>query len=229
MNKAIYRLDAYLRSNPLTMYISLMAWKVVDFVRSFTAFRVFGEYGITVYTGRQGTGKTISMVRYMEHIKRKYPNCIIVSNFACKFSDQIMTSWEDFYAIRNGSQGVLFALDELQSEWNSLESKKFPVELLGEMCQQRKQRIKIVATTQVFGRMAKPLREQSYEVVTCSTYFGRLTVNHYYDAYDYERVFGSLVGEQSLKPLYTKRFVQSDDLRSAYQTTEKVQTMKKVR
>ncbi len=73
-----------------------------------------------------------------------------------------MTSWRDFMEIRNGTKGVLFLIDEIHSEYSSKSWKDFPEELLSEISQQRKQRIKIVATSQIYSRVVKQLREQAF-------------------------------------------------------------------
>ena len=46
-----------------------------------------------------------------------------------------------------------------------------------QISQQRKQRKHIIATSQVFGRMAKPLREQFSSVMLCKNYFGCVQIN----------------------------------------------------
>ena len=42
-----------------------------------------------------------------------------------------------------------------------------------------------MATSQVFTRVSKPLREQTYEVVECYTVLGRWTFQKCFDADDY--------------------------------------------
>ena len=51
------------------------------------------------------------------------------------------------------------------------------MDVMTQIAQQRKQRIHIVATCQVFGRMAKPLREQFSNVVLCKSYFNFIQKN----------------------------------------------------
>jgi len=211
----------------LSLPFMFAAWWIVDAIRLAKYGRKFSEYGITVYTGRQGQGKTISMVQYLIRMRRIYPKCKIVTNFKCSVADHLMTSWRDFFDIRNGEDGVIFALDEIQTEWSSLESKDFPPELLGEICQQRKQRVKIVTTSQVYGRMAKPLREQTFEVAQCTTFANRWTVVRGYDAWDYEQhhaVPQDALG--ALRPQWWTAYIQSDELRAAYDTDEKVARLK---
>ena len=59
-----------------------------------------------------------------------------------------------------------------------------------QISQQRKQRKHIIGTSQVFGRMAKPLREQFSNVILCKGYFNILQKNSLIDR-------DSLQGEES--------------------------------
>ena len=60
------------------------------------------------------------------------------------------------------------------------------MEIMTEISQQRKQRKHIVCTSQVFGRLAKPLREQFNTVVECRNYFNLLQVNFFIKQEDIE-------------------------------------------
>ena len=73
--------------------------------------------------------------------------------------------------IENGELGVLYLINEIHLEFNSLESKNIPIEVMIEVSQQRKQRKHIVGTSQVYMRMAKPFREQIKNVVICRNFF----------------------------------------------------------
>lgn len=79
--------------------------------------------------------------------------------------------------LQNGKNGIIYFIDEFHLELNSLESKNIPIEVMTEISQQRKQRIHIVGTSQVFMRLAKPLREQIFNVVLCKCYFGMFQIN----------------------------------------------------
>ena len=63
--------------------------------------------------------------------------------------------------------GVLQALIE----------QNIPIDVMVEVSQQRKQRKHIVGTSQVYMRMAKPLREQIDTVVICKNYLGCIQRN----------------------------------------------------
>lgn len=81
---------------------------------------------------------------------------------------------DDFTRYYNGEYGVIFLVDEIQLYLNSLESKNINIEVVTQISQQRKQRKHIVATSQVFGRMAKPLREQFSCVMYCRGYMNKM-------------------------------------------------------
>ncbi len=208
-------------------YFDLFRWLLVDFFDRDAHRGEFSEYGFTFYVGRQGAGKTISMVRYLELVKERYPHCLIVTNFHYYRSDWIMSDWRDLLTIRNGTDGIVFAIDEIHSEYDSSKWNDIPENLLSEISQQRKQRIKIVATAQFFTRVAKPLREQAATVVNCSTWLNRLTKTREYDALEYATVIDNpVVAKKKVKPLRKGSFVQSDVLRRCYDTYEKIERMR---
>lgn len=211
-------------------YFDLARWMLVDVLERNKHINEFREYGFTFYVGRQGTGKTASMVEYLDKMKQRYPNCIIVTNFGYYLSDHVMTGWKDLLTIRNGTDGVIFAIDEIHSEYSSMAWKDVPEDLLSEISQQRKQRVKIVATAQFFTRVAKPLREQAASVVACRTFAGRLTMGKEYDALQYAMVLDNPNAvKKKLKPLRKYSFVQSDKFRESYDTYEKIERMEKMK
>ena len=77
----------------------------------------------------------------------------------------------------NGEYGVLYFIDELHLELNSLESKNIDIDVMTEISQQRKQRKHIVGTSQIYMRLAKPLREQIFDVIICNNFFHCLQFN----------------------------------------------------
>lgn len=210
-------------------YHNLLRWLLVDFLERKKHAGEFREYGFTFFVGRQGAGKTVSMVHYLEKMRVLYPNCMIITNFKFSDANYIMKNWNDLLSVRNGTDGIIFAIDEIQSEYSSAAWKNVPEDLLSEISQQRKQRVKIVATAQFYSRVAKPLREQANTVVACSTFKGRLTRNKEYDAVDYATVIDNPnVVKKKLKPLSKSSFVQSDGLRACFDTYEKIERMKKI-
>lgn len=189
--------------------------------------RPFSEYGLTMYCGRQGAGKTMAMTEYLERMRKRYPKALIVTNFGYVYQDLPMVSWQDLFTIRNGEDGVIFAIDEIQNEFNSNSWKTFPEGLLSEITQQRKQKIKIVSTSQVFTRVVKQLREQTFEVVECRTLAGRWTFTKAFDAEDYNAVIDNPEKKERLHRLYRKNFVQDKKIRTLYDSYSKIDRMVK--
>lgn len=134
--------------------------------------------GIVCFCGEQGSGKTLSAVQYVYNICSNYPKILVVSNMELKWDleNEVIpyTGAEDMLKIENGEYGVIFLLDEMHIEFNSLESKGMDANVFELVSQQRKARKHIVGTSQVFGRLAKPFREQFKYAICCQNYFGIL-------------------------------------------------------
>lgn len=182
--------------------------------------KIFKPFGLTMFTGPQGSGKTIGMVDYVLNLKKEYPNCKLYSNFEIAGQDGKLKSLNDLLKFRNGEDGIIFCIDEIQNEFSAATSRNFPETLLSTLTQQRKQRIHIVASSQVFTRVAKPIREQCYCVCDCRTFWNRWTRVRAYPADEYNSIIDSnnLDKKRKLRKLWKKSFIQTDELRNKYDT-----------
>lgn len=165
--------------------------KILNFIKTIKYNRKFRKEhpyyfhsdGLICFVGPQGSGKTLSAVNYIYNLMERYPRCKLITNVMLKDYpiDNIrvfrFTGNEDFTKYNNGEYGTIFFVDEIQLYLNSLGSKNVDMEVITQISQQRKQRKHIVCTSQVFGRLAKPLREQFSSVVLCTNYFGKLQIN----------------------------------------------------
>lgn len=144
--------------------------------------------GLICFCGVQGSGKTLSSVLYVYNLMQYYKKAIVVSNIWLNpdyFDEKRIIQYEgvsQMHDIDNGEYGVIFLLDEIQIEFNSLESKQMNIPIFELVCQQRKQRKHIVGTTQVFARLAKPFREQFKYCVLCDNVLGGLFSQRVYSA-----------------------------------------------
>lgn len=216
----------YTAEHFFTKLFKFFYFKFLDIRNTFKNGRTFNEFGLTMYCGRQGAGKTTATVEYLERMRSLYPKAIIVTNFGYIHQHMEFTDWKMFFDVRNGEDGVIFAIDELQNEFESTAWKNFPPNLLREITQQRKQRIKIVGTSQVFTRVVKPLREQTFEVVECFTFLGRWTFTKAFDAQEYEAVIQNPTLKNKLRRLWRKNFVQDQKLRDLFDSYAKIEKMK---
>lgn len=146
----------------------------------------FNADGLVVFCGGQGAGKTLSAVRYVNRLAKKYPAVKIVSNISLNlpdYNDEIIpyTSLKDVAAMDNGYKGIVLLLDEIQVEFNSLESAKIHPSVIQTISQQRKRRLHVVGTTQLFKRLAKPWREQCNVAVDCDCVLGCIQRNRFVD------------------------------------------------
>lgn len=192
-----------------------------DFKKSHPAY--FNPNGLLVFCGAQGTGKTLSAVQYIRELSFEYPNAILCTNTYIKGLHKNMKVLEykglsSLTEIENGYYGVIYFIDEIHLEFNSLESKNIPIEVMVEVSQQRKQRKHIIGTSQQFLRMAKPLREQVKNLVICRNFFNLIQYNMLVD--------GSSIFEDNghIKMDVKKRFFwfHSPELYNSYDTYAKM-------
>lgn len=180
----------------------------------------FDTYGVHVFAGEQGSGKSIAAAHFIKMIKERNPCCRIASNINLDFQDSVIHDWTDILSTSNGEAGQVIFLDEIQNWFSSNESKNFPPEMLTEITQQRKQRKIVVGTSQVFTRISKPIREQITLLYKPMTIAGCFTIVRVYKV--------TLNDDGTVKKMKMRRcyaFVHDDELRSCYDTYEKVERL----
>lgn len=205
----------------------------VDFPRQFGKdlarkdSNIFDSQGLIVFEGRQGSGKTISMIHYSNLLKARFPECKVLSNTDCIFADGKLNNWQDLLDLDNGIFGVVAQIDECQlwannRNWKSKDNP-FNWDMVQEICFNRKHKRCILATTQNFSMLDKQIRLQTTEIRKCFTFLGCVTfVFRSSPLMDSE---GNLLKKQP-KGFYW--FVQSDFLRSCYDTNSTVKALRSI-
>lgn len=181
----------------------------------------FYPSGIWVFCGPQGSGKTLSAVKCLKSMLMDYPNAKVCSNIEIRGIEQDIIPFEDYSQLTdlsNGVNGIIFLLDEIHVLWNSLESKDIPISEMACFCQMRKDRRVIIGTSQVYGRIAKPIREQLQYVVDCHNLFNLIQYNTILDPTECIEKNGHL----DAKCLGKSIFFHSPDLYESYDTLYKV-------
>ncbi len=177
----------------------------------------FDKYGIHVFCGEQGSGKTMSMVYMIKKWQHIYPKLHVYTNFNYLNEEGNLESWKDLLRHENGIYGIINAIDEIQTWFSNAESKDVPPSMIAEISQQRKQRKVTMGTAQVFTRIAKPFREQVSVFYFPRTYLGCLTVVRYAYGRDYIEKLDKFKRYAGMF-----FFVQSKKLRSSYDTYKKI-------
>lgn len=136
----------------------------------------FAPSGFICFCGGQGNGKTLSAVSFIHKIVQEYPDVQLVANCALQFPDwngKVLKyqGYEQVQKLDNGYKGIILFLDEIQSEFNSLESRRIDPSWFTVISQQRKRRLLVVGTAQVFNRVAKCWREQFTACIVCRGWF----------------------------------------------------------
>lgn len=193
----------------------------------------FDLYGVYLYNGLGGNGKTLSMVRRARELKKKYPKLKVIANFHTAVADEYFDKWEDILNCTNidehgVNQGVLILFDEIHLTLNSQGWKNAPDELLEYISLQRHLHKCIFGSAQEWSRVSKIIREQVNWIVDCKCLFrGRYCQNKVYTKENY-----LINGDQKSSGLrkrpvvYKVSFVGTDKLRSLYDTDEIVKGLK---
>ncbi len=205
--------------NPFNVY------RVVKYKREFRKNNptYFDPEGLLIFCGEQGSGKTLSAVQYVKKLCYAYPYAKLCTNVAIEGlpDDTEVIDYNGLDCLKNlenGMEGIIYLIDEIHLEFNSLESKNIPIEVMVEVAQQRKQRKHIVGTTQVYGRLAKPFREQIRHVVLCKNYCKMLQVNRLIDGSKSHEEDGKIVTETSRSYIW----LHSPNLYQSYDTYAKM-------
>ena len=209
--------------------LNFLYWKFQDIKTYRKIGKQFNLYGLRLFTGRQGSGKSTTLVFLLEKYSKKYPKSKIYTNFGYSGQTASFSSWKDLLDpdFLNGEDGVIIGWDEIQNDFASTDFKNIPEGFLRQITQQRKQRICILGTSQVYTRVLKALREQCFEVSECKTYFGRWTTCKTWDADIYEHRSTVTDPREKFK-LRKKRkfsFIQTDTLRSKFDTYKLIDSM----
>lgn len=140
----------------------------------------FHPSGFCCFIGEQGSGKTLAAVLYVYKLLILYPKSILITNIDLKDfpvdNKRVFRFLEadDLLKYKNGEAGVIFLIDEIHLYLGSQKgANNLNPEVLQAICQQRKQRIHIVSTTQFFAQLNINLRRHFDYIILCeSKWFG---------------------------------------------------------
>lgn len=199
-------------------------------------YLLFYGWGIHLYTGKFGQGKTSLMTIKAYELCEKYPQLHVVTNLKLKnFPEHTkilpLKTADD---ILNAPKNSLILIDEIGTLFNSRDftsgKNSVPKPVFQHLCQCRKRHMMILATVQRFNLLDKQIRDITATVTTCSASakhpFSRMLTGLVHDIDEYEAYTNN--------PMYTPRVmdtivkIQTDQYRHLYDTTELIQGLLKM-
>lgn len=167
----------------------------------------FQSFGILLFCGLQGSGKSLSAFDLIYNIVQKKPDVKIISNVPISFHPYIeYRGIETILKTDNGTKGVILFLDEIANQFPSALSKEMSTDWLTVTNMMRKRRLLIIGTTPIFSRLAKPFREQFEYVVLCSQRFKGLVQQNYWYRCNVEN---TIIGDSDTENTHNMEFVKT--------------------
>lgn len=182
-------------------------------------WKEWSGFGLRIYVGMFGTGKSLSAVRYVRSQALRY-HLNVISNIALK--DIPYTPLVNYQQIIDAPANTIILIDEVSTVFNARSWKDFNINLLFQLLQCRKNRKQLVCTAQRFSHVDKLLRDITAEVVVCRKNW-RVCRNYSYDGWDYENT----PAQFAIRPLWKYCYVSTNRLYNAYDTDEIIDNAKK--
>ena len=227
----LIKIRQFIKSYPLPTYLDLIRWLLIDFYRKLR----YGEppvhlQGIYAYVGEVGCGKTIAMTYHGYQFRQRYKDKIyICTNYNFYYQDFPYLGLQTLIA--DYDKPVLFLLDELQTIYTNTDYANFPSELFFELTHTRhgQHGKQIRYTTQLAKHINIKFRELANFYIECQSKISifkndlqyRLTFCKYYSKSAFqtkESLTDNIFLQQSIRPMFIEKIVQSDYLRSLYDT-----------
>lgn len=222
----------------LPLFLFLVTVDLIRWLKN-RGWTIFEGWGIHIYIGAFGQGKTCSMVRDAYNICCTYRNMNVITNLnLIGFpEDTKISKLKSALDIINAPDNTIVVLDELGTIWNSRDFADGKTKdgkggglsksTFQNIAQCRHRHVMILGTAQHWKFMDILLRRITDEVIICSSAFAhpfsRMITNRVFDAKEYE-----LFADNPMLPLLpvdVDCFVQTDKLRGLYDTREMVDTL----
>lgn len=193
----------------------------------------FNYWGLHLFLGKFGSGKTISAVRYAYNICKNHKGVTVLTNLTLTNfpKDTTIIKLVNSNQIKELPNNSIVLIDEIGTIFNSRDfassKKSVPKPVYQIILQCRHRRIIMIGTVQRWNLLDKQLRDIADTVTECRSFFGdpfsRYTTCANYDAYEYDKWFNNPLIPRTLRRYYG--YIQTDKLRSKYDTIEMVEGM----
>lgn len=193
--------------------------------------KLFYGWGIHLFTGKFGQGKTSLLTIQAYDLCKKYPQLHVVTNLKLiNFPEHTkilpLRTADD---ILNAPKNSLILIDEIGTLFNSRDftsgKNSVPKPVFQHLCQCRKRHMMILATVQRFNLLDKQIRDITASVTSCSSSFGhpfsRKLTAVVYDIDEYEAYTQNPMYVPRVQEAYIK--IQTEQYRHLYDTAELIQ------
>ena len=183
----------------------------------------FNYFGIDMFIGMFGHGKTLSMVHRANEIYERFGDKVrFISNVDLKSIPYIpLTNFKMLVDIGEEDDqkyiGTVVLIDEVENLLSNRNYANFPLSLMHMLTQQRKKRVYILSSCQRFFMCDKLFRSITTNVYDCSK-FWRFEHIQGYDAWDYENAMNSQLLQHNTNAWW---FVRNKDYDS-YDTSQMI-------
>lgn len=198
----------------------------IDIIDKIKNHKVYKNYGIYLFGGSFGNGKSISIVNYLHHIITRYDNIEVISNLS--LNDIEYSKFEYFEQLLESTPdniSRIFVIDEVGSLMNSRNYKNNKIgetQFLYMLNQCRKNRVTILLASQRYNMTDKVFRQVCVYWIECKR-FWRFVKHSYYDAYDIEYSNKPMT---EIKPIKCRYIFLDSRLYALYNTNELVTDFK---
>lgn len=224
----IFMLLSMLRRFPEFLYYHIYDKLTYYYYRK---WRVFYGWGIHLYTGKFGSGKTSLMSIRAYKLCEKYPQLHVVTNInLANFPKHTkILPLKTAQDILNAPNNSLILIDEIGTLFNSRDfstgKESVPKPVFQHLCQCRKKHLMILATVQRYNLLDKQIRDITATVTDCASHlqhpFSRMLTGITYDIKEYEAACNNTMYVP--KPMTYTVEIQTDQYRHLYDTTQLIQ------
>ena len=183
----------------------------------------FNYYGIDMFIGMFGHGKTLSMTHKAWMIYKRFGKSVLfLSNYKLIGIPYVeLTNFSQIVELGKENEelqrykGIVVLIDEIEDVLSHRNYASFPLQMLNTLTQQRKLHVYIMCSAQRFFMVDKLFRSITTHAIDCNKYW-RLQHMVYYDAWDYENAMNS----QLLRPIANLWWFVRDKDFECYDTTQ---------
>lgn len=211
----------------------LLAYLVYDFLTylRYHENKLFYGWGIHLYTGKFGQGKTCQAVADTYKLCCKYPQLTVLTNIQLHHFPEStnILPLHNVEDILNAPENCIVLIDEIGTLFNSRDfvggnKKSVPKSLFQHLSQCRKRKMMIFGTVQRYNLLDKQIRDISATVFSCRCYpahpFSRAMRSLRFDVDEYEIYQANYMYRPRV--METRFTIQKNQFRQLYDTSSLV-------